>query len=129
MIEVKDLDAREMHRFYGRHLFEPLKGYAARRGIRTVALGGLATGDDGRVWGFIDFRPGYRLKAIYKYMRKILDWAAEQELPEIWVARDKSFETSERLLTRAGFSLADEQIENFEIWVWRNQKVKNNVGS
>ena len=45
MIEVKDLDGREMNRFYGRQLIEPLKGYAARRGFRTVALGGLALGD------------------------------------------------------------------------------------
>lgn len=126
MIEVKDLDAQEMHRFYGRHLFQPLKGYAARRGVRTVALGGLTVGEDGRVWGFIDFRPGYRLKAIYRYMRKILDWAVENDLPEIWVSRDTSIDTSERLLKRAGFELAEWQIDGFEIWVWRNTKVKKN---
>jgi hypothetical protein len=78
------------------------------------------------VWGFIDFRPGYRLKAIYKYMRKILDWAVANDLPEIWVSRDTSLDTSERLLTRAGFELADWQMDGFEIWVWRNQKVKKN---
>lgn len=127
MIEVKDLDAREMHRFYGRHLFEPLKGYAARRGFRTVALGGLMVGTDGNVWGFIDFRPGHRLKAIYRYTRKLLDWAEDAGIPEIRVSRDTSLDTSERLLTRAGFERADEQIDGFEIWVWRNKKVTRNV--
>ena len=127
MIAVKELDAAEMHRFYGRHLFEPLKGYAARRGLRTVALGGLMLGTDGNVWGFMDQRPGYRLRALYRYTLKLLDWAAEKNIPEIRVSRDTGFDTSERLLTRAGFELSGEKIEGHEIWVWRNKRVKQDV--
>lgn len=127
MIAVKDLDEREMFRFYGGKLFLPMKGYAARKGLRTVALGGLMMGTDGNVWGFMDQHPGYRLKALYRYTLKLLDWAAEKGIPEIRVSRDKGFETSERLLTRAGFERSGEVIEGHEIWVWRNKKVKKNV--
>ncbi len=126
MIEVRDLDAREIHRFYGAAVVEPIKGYVARRGLRTVALGGLAIGVDGRVWGFIDFRPGYRLRALYRYTLKLLDWAADAGIPEIFVARDDQFSTSERLLTRTGFMRTGETMDGHEIWAWRNKKVKSN---
>ena len=125
MIEGRDLDDREMFRFYGRPTVAPLKGYAARDGFRTVALGGLAVDDEGRVWGFTDFRPGYRLKAIYRYMRRLLAWAEESGVPEIRVSRDRSYDTSERLLSRAGFERCEE-IEGHEIWAWRNTKVMKN---
>ena len=126
MIEVKDLDESEMARFYGRPMFNPIKGYAARRGIRTVAIGGLVTGIDGKVWGFMDFRPGYRLKALYRYTRKLLAWAEREGIPEIWVSRDTGLKTSERLLRRAGFEDAG-IVEDHEVWVWRNEKVIRNV--
>jgi len=127
MIAVKELDDKEMHRFYGRRLLTPLAGYAARRGPRTVAIGGLTIGTDGKVWGFIDFKPGYRLRAIYRYVRKLMAWAEWEGIPEIWVSRDRALETSERLLTRSGFERSDEEIEGYEIWVWRNKKVEKNV--
>lgn len=127
MIEVRDLDDQEMFRFYGTQLFRPIKGYAARRGLRTVAVGGLMQGSDGKIWGFIDFKPGYRLKALYKYTRKTLEWAADRGIAEIRVSRDTSFNTSERLLTRAGFELLGQHAEGLEIWVWRNKKVAKDV--
>lgn len=126
MIAVKPIDDQEVYRFYGRQVVKPFVGYAARKGLRTVAIGGLIEDSEGRIWGFIDFRLGHRLKAIYRYMRKIIDWAVDHDLPEIWVSRDVSIDTSERLLKRAGFELAEWQIDGFEIWVWRNTKVKKN---
>lgn len=126
MIAVKDLDDREMFRFYGRATVAPFKGFAARSGSRTVAIGGLTVGTDGRVWGFIDFKPGYRLRIIYRYMRKLLNWAAEQGIGEIHVSRDRTLYTSERMLSRAGFSRSDQELEGHEIWVWRNTEVQNN---
>lgn len=125
MIAVRNLDAKEMFRFYGREVVEPFAGYAARKGERTVAIGGLTVGADGRVWGFLDFRPGHRLKAIYRYTRKLLAWAEGAGIAEIRVSRDVSLDTSERLLTRAGFERSGEEIEGHEIWVWRNTEVKN----
>jgi hypothetical protein len=126
MIAVDDLDERHMVRFYGGRMFLPLKGYAARCRSRTVALGGLMIGTDGNVWGFIDFRPGYRLKALYRYTLKLLAWAEENGVPDIRVARDTELDTSERLLTRSGFERTDEGVDH-EIWIWRNKKVKKNV--
>lgn len=125
MIEVRDLDAREVNRFYGRHLIAPLKGYAARSGLRTVALGGIAAGTDGRVWGFIDFKPGYRLRAIYRYTLRLLAWAEREGVPAIHVSRDAALPTSLRLLTRAGFRDTGERIDGHEIWAWQNRKVQN----
>jgi hypothetical protein len=124
MIAVKDIDEREMFRFYGRALLVPFKGFAARDGFRTVAIGGLYLGTDGKVWGFIDFKPGYRLRAIYRYMLKILDWAENEGIPEIRVSRDVTLFTSGPLLTRAGFE-RDGEIEGHEIWIWRNRNVRH----
>lgn len=124
MIEARPLDDREMLRFYKVPVVSPFKGYAGRDGLRTVIVGGLTLGGDGRVWGFIDFKPGYRLKVIFKYMMRLLEEARQDGIPEIYVSRDPSYETSERLLKRAGFSLADEKIKGHEIWVWRNDGVK-----
>jgi len=125
MIAVRDLDDAEVYRFYGRPVVSPLKGYSARKGNRTVALGGVTTGTDGKIWGFIDFRPGFRLRAIYRYMLRLLDWAAREGIPEIFVTRDAGLDTSERMLSRAGFRYTGEQIDGHEIWVWK--KVEKNV--
>lgn len=122
MIAVKPIDDREIYRFYGRPVVKPFAGYAARQGLRTVAIGGLIE-IEGRVWGFIDFRPGHRLRAIYRYMLRVLDEAKASGIPEIFVARDASLATSERLLTRAGFERTGEEIEGHEIWAWRNKEV------
>jgi len=126
MIEVRKLDGREMSRFYGRPMFDPICGYAARRGSRTIAVGGLVTGSDGKVWGFMDFKPGHQMKALYRYTLRLLSWAEREGIPEIWVSRDTGFKTSVRMLRRAGFE-DDGNIDDHEIWVWRNKKVKNDV--
>lgn len=124
MIEVKDLDDREMFRFYRMPTVQPLKGYAARKGLITVALGGLAIGTDGLVWGFMDAKPGHRLKALYRYTLKLLAWARATGIDEIRVTRDRNLKTSERLLTRAGFKPLGE-IDGHEIWIWKNEETKN----
>lgn len=124
MIAVREIDEREMFRFYGRVPVLPFKGFAARDGFRTVAVGGLYLGTDDGVWGFIDVRPGYRLRAIYRYMRRLLDWASDQGIGEIRVSRDRSLATSEPLLTRAGF-VRERETEGHEIWIWRSKDVRN----
>lgn len=128
MIEVKPIDAGEVHRFYkGQFKFNvPVFGYAARKGLMTIGLGGIWQELDGRVWGFIAFKPGYRYRLLYRYMRLLLKEAEQSGIPEIYVVRDHSFETSERLLRRGGFTKTDEQIEGFEVWVWQNTRVKEN---
>lgn len=122
MIAVRDIDEREVFRFYGRVPVLPFKGFAARDGFRTVAIGGLYEGTDGKVWGFIDFKPGYRLRAIYRYMLKVLAWARAEGIDEIRVSRDVTLFTSEPLLRRAGFDRSDEQVEGYEIWIWRSRR-------
>lgn len=126
MIEVKDLDELEVFRFYGRQVVSPIKGYAARQGLRTVALGGLMLGAEGRVWGFLDFKPGHRLRAMYRYTLKLLEWAEHNSIPEIYVTRDDTIATSQKLLARSGFSPTGETAAGLEIWVWKNKKVNSN---
>lgn len=121
MIEARPLDEREIHRFYGWDVVQPIMGYAGRDGFRTVIIGGLARDPQGRVWGFIDFKPGYRRRIIYRYMARLLKEAAAQGITEIHVSRNAALDTSERLLTRGGFRKTDETIEGHEIWVWRSE--------
>ena len=113
-----------MFRFYRQRLFIPMKGYAAFKRGMTVALGGLMMGTDGSIWGFMDYKPGHRLRALYRYTLKLLAWAEEKNIPEIRVARDVDLDTSEKLLTRSGFERTDEGDDEHEIWIWRNKKVK-----
>jgi hypothetical protein len=122
MIEVRELDEREMFRFYGRAPVVPFKGFAAREGFRTVAVGGVYLGRDDGVWGFMDVKPGYRLRALYRYTIKLLAWARDQGIGEIRVSRDTDLATSEPLLTRAGF-VKEADVEGHEIWLWRNENV------
>lgn len=127
MIEARPLDERELHRFYKQYVVTPIRGYAGRHGFRTVVVGGLVVGADGRVWGFIDALPQYRRPIIFKYMLRLLEEAAADGIEEIWVVRNAALETSERLLRRGGFRKTDEIVDGHEIWVWRNNdEVKNN---
>lgn len=93
----------------------------------TVALGGLAMGTDGSVWGFMDHKPGHRPKALYRYTLKLLAWAEEKNIPEIRVTRDMGLDTSERLLARSGFERTDEGGDEHEIWIWKNKRMLKNV--
>jgi hypothetical protein len=127
MIAVKELDQRDMVRFFKDRIFFPMKGYAARKRQMTVAVGGLMMGTDGNIWGFMDQKPGYRMKALYRYTLKLLAWAEEKNIPSIRVSRDRDFDTSERMLTRAGFERTDEGDEEHEIWIWRNKRMNKNV--
>jgi len=124
MIKVKRIDPLELTRFYrGRVEFHfPVWGYAARRGILTTSIGGIWQGTDNRVWGFIDFKPGHRGNILYRYMRKLLAEAEEMGVPEIYTVRDHNHPTSERLLRRGGFTKTEEQLEDHEVWVWRNPR-------
>lgn len=129
MIEVKRLDPLELHRFYrGKVEFRvPVWGYAARRGLLTTSIGGIWQGTDGRVWGFIDFKPGHRSILIYRYMRRLLAECEEAGVPEIYTVRDHNHPTSERLLSRGGLTKTEELLDGHEVWVWRNPRmVKNN---
>lgn len=125
MIAVKQIDPLELHRFYkGEIAFQvPVWGYAARRGLLTTGIGGVFQGLDGRVWGFMDFRPGYRGKILYRYMIRLLREAEETGIPHIYVVRDHAHETSERMLQRGGFIKTEEQLADHEIWVWHNPRV------
>lgn len=116
-IEVVPLTEAEMARFYKMPL--TALGYAGKRGMLTVAAGGIILGKDGRHWGFIDFLPSGRTPLIGKYVRSFLRKVKEDGVTEIFVTRDATFATSERLLAWAGFTKTDETYENREVWVWR----------
>jgi hypothetical protein len=116
-LKIVPLTEREMARFY--KISIPAVGYAAKRGLLTVAAGGIILGNDGRHWGFIDFLPSARTPLIYKYILTFLRERKEDGVREIYVTRDSSFTTSEALLMRAGFTKTDETFEDREVWLWR----------
>jgi len=128
MIEVKPIDAGEIHRFYkGQFKFNvPVLGYAARKGLMTSGLGGIWQEIDGRVWGFMAFKPGHRGGFFYRYAKLFLAEAERSGIPEIYVVRDHRLPTSERLLRRCGFTITEEKIADFWVWVWRNPRMKDN---
>jgi hypothetical protein len=116
-IKVVPLTEREMQRFYKIPL--TAFGYAGKRGVLTVAAGGIIRGEDGRHWGFIDFLPSGKTALMGKYIRRFLRDAKKDGVAEIFVTRDASFPSSERLLAWAGFTKTEETYESREVWVWR----------
>jgi hypothetical protein len=113
------LTEREMTRLYKVPVSGPVIGIAGRRGMITVAAGGLLIGDDSRVWGFIDLHPCARTPLLYRYVKRFLQERKEDGVKEIYVTRDASIETSEEFLKRIGFSKTNETLEGNEVWIWR----------
>jgi hypothetical protein len=113
------LTEREMTRIYKVPISGTFRGLAGRRGMITVAAGGILVGDDGRVWGFIDLHPCARTPLLFRYVMRFLEECKEDGVKEIYVTRDASFETSEEFLTRIGFSKTTETFEDKEVWIWR----------
>lgn len=117
-MRVQELTADEFVRFYGCRLEQEFWGYAARDGAKTIALGGLLKGDDGRWWAFLDQMPTRRGGYLYKYARSAMRRAAEDGLSEVFVLRDHRFSSSEGLLRRLGFEPTGETLNDFEVWKW-----------
>lgn len=113
------LTDREMSRFYGYPFSGPVLGVAARRGLLTVALGGIFVADDGKVWGFIDIHPTARFRGLFRHTKRFLDGCREDGVKEINVTRDEAFSTSENFLSRLGFVRTEETFEGKEVWKWR----------
>lgn len=117
-LEIRELDPAELYRFFRLSVEGPVFGYAARDGIKTVAIGGVLFDEGGRAWTFLDFLPGRRGPWLYRYARKTLEIARELALESVSAVRDEQFSSSERLLTRLGFRRTDETIDGKEVWIW-----------
>lgn len=76
-------------------------------------------GTDGRHWGFLDFRPGYQTRLMLKHIRKFLEQLKAEGAPAVYVTREDSFPTSQRLLERCGFTKTDETLDGREVWKWQ----------
>lgn len=118
-LNIVPLDGREAARFFRSSIGTAVRGVAARDGRRTVIVGGILLGDDGRHWGFMDFRPGYATPLMLKHIKRFLAELRAEGAPAIYVAREETFPGSRQLLTRCGFSKTDEILEDREVWAWR----------
>lgn len=119
MIEVGPLTAAEFYRYSGLEPHSPPVGFAGRVGARTVAIGGILTGADGRVWGFIDCRdvvsPIKVAKLALRFMAVLRGCAAEP----VHVWRDDRLCTSAAFLARLGFAPTGETNGDLEVWRWQ----------
>lgn len=118
-LSVVPLDGREAARFFRQNVGNAIRGVAARSGKRTVIVGGILLGDDGRHWGFMDFRPGYATPLMLKHIKRFLKELRAEGAPAVYVAREESFPGSQQLLERCGFSRTEETIDGREVWIWR----------
>lgn len=118
-LSIVPLDGREASRFFRHHLGSAIRGVAARDGLRTVIVGGILLGDDGRHWGFMDFRAGYATPLMLKHIKRFLAELKSEGAPAVYVAREARFEGSQRLLECCGFTRTDETIDGREVWTWQ----------
>ncbi len=93
----------------------PVSAYVGIHNNRLVGSGGLAWGN-GRCWLFLNvFEDAPNAIVVWRWAKRMLVKAAQLGEAEVYTPRDEQYETSERLLTRLGFSLFS--IENgVEVW-------------
>ena len=118
-LKIVPLDGREAARFFYRSIGSAVRGIAARRGQRTVVVGGVIRGDDGRHWAFMDFRPGYATPLMMRHIRRFLVELKKEGAPPIYAARDECLSSSRQLLERCGFTRTEETIDGREVWIWQ----------
>lgn len=118
-LDIVPLDGREAARYFRHNLGSAIRGIAARSGRRTVIVGGILLGDDGRHWGFMDFRAGFATPLMLKHIKRFLADLKAEGAPAIFVAREASFAGSQQLLERCGFTRTDETIDGREVWSWQ----------
>lgn len=117
-MNVRDLTREEFARFCGMEIRHEFWGYAARDGVKTIALGGVLKSEDGKWWGFLDQLPTRHGGYLYRHAIHVLKRAAEEGISEVYVLRDPGKTTSQRLLERLGFEPTGEMQNEFEVWKW-----------
>ena len=116
MVEIVQVDPREILRVAGINVDLPTFALAGVDDDGAIAVGGLAWGA-GRCWLFFHMmrnEPRYRFKVI-ACAKRLFRQARQLGEVELYTPRDAQFETSERLLKLLGFEFfADEN--GIEIW-------------
>lgn len=116
MVEIVQVDPREILRVAGIDVDLPTFAIAGVDEDGAIGLGGLAWGG-GRAWLFFHMmrnEPRYRFKVI-ACAKRLFRQARQLGEAELYTPRDAQFETSERLLKLLGFEFfADEN--GIEIW-------------
>lgn len=116
MVEIVQVDPREILRVAGINVDLPTFALAGVDDDGPIACGGLAWGA-GRCWLFFHMmrnEPRYRFKVI-ACAKRLFRQARQLGETELYTPRDAQFETSERLLKLLGFEFfADEN--GIEIW-------------
>lgn len=96
----------------------PVVAYVGIKNNNLVGSGGLAWGD-GRCWLFLSVSESPNAIVVWRWAKRMMAKARQLGETEIYTPRDREYDTSERLLSRLGFTFNG--MENGEeIWVWRN---------
>jgi len=118
MIEVLSVNPRMAPNVAGLIIDMPVVCKVGIANGQVIASGGLAWGK-GRCWIWFvaedGLTKGHGMTAI-RQCRKMLAKAKQLGESTVYAIRDSNFETSERLLTLAGFHKTDEQAEGQEVW-------------
>lgn len=87
--------------------------YVIEEGGIVRAFGGVMRRGDGRLWAWIDTRPGVSPIALIRSIRKALGGIGEAVFVPCEAQR---FATAERLLTLLGFEPTGEIINEMRVW-------------
>jgi hypothetical protein len=73
----------------------------------------------GRHWAHMDIKDQARGRAAYEYCKKSMEIIADEGCRELYVIRDSDEPTSERFLSKLGFTNTGEIEEGVgEVWKW-----------
>jgi hypothetical protein len=118
MIEIMSVNPKLAPKVCGLNIDMPVVCKVGLVDGQVAASGGLAWGQ-GRCWIWFvvegDLPKGHGLAAIHQ-CRKMVAKAKQLGESAVYAIRDSNYETSERLLTLAGFRKTDEQAEEQEVW-------------
>lgn len=122
MIEIVSIPSQAAGAVANLDIYLPVICRVGIKDGRLVASGGLAWGS-GRAWLWFSMEDqtlakGQGLKAL-RQCASMLRKAWQLGETEVYATRDDRFETSERLLTMAGFEKTDEMLDGQEVWVVR----------
>ncbi|SDH08497.1 hypothetical protein [Pelagibacterium luteolum] len=98
----------------------PIAGYVGIRDNRMFGWGGLAWGG-GRCWLFLSVLEEPSAIVVWRWAKRMLVKAVQLGETEIYTPRDRQHETSERLLSRLGFTFHGME-QGEEIWLWHHSQ-------
>ena len=115
-IEVRRARADEVAAFYG----TPHEYCILKVDGEAVALGGLVTAQDGRLWGFLDVKgkpaPGNGMAVVRALRQGLADVGA----PVYVQSQVDQFPDADRLLHIVGFRPTEHSINDRRVWVWQS---------